>query len=310
MAIHGSTIQPLLSMCKLDVGRFVSIVVIYMGKKRKKTHIVEDQFGEGGVGQDREFAPSRSGGPGSSKGGAGAGVSGGAPLQYVKHVPKFLQSHAHLLGQKPANIGRVDDDDRGHQHDGDKDKDDDEETEEEKRMALLQALEQNPDLAQEYPELLDLKKERDAAQLKVRGNEAFGKEAYRDAIDLFSKCIDLDPTNHTYYSNRAAAYIRIEAWEDAIRDGRECVRIAPTWAKGYIRLGTALSKSPHTASEAIYILKKAKSLDSNMQGIDQLLAQAHATKDSTLQEEEAPREKKKAKGPSFLLSFDEEGDEE
>ncbi|KAI8101230.1 hypothetical protein M9435_001338 [Picochlorum sp. BPE23] len=275
-----------------------------MGKKRKKTHIVEDQFGEGGVSQDKEFAPPRSGGPGSSKGGGGGSVPGSTPFHYVKHVPKFLQSHAHLLGQKPANIGTTDEDASDAQIHPQNDDGDDDETEEEKRMALLQALEQNPELAHEYPELLDLKKERDAAQLKAQGNEAFRKEAYRDAIDLFSKCIELDPTNHTYYSNRAAAYIRIEAWEDAIQDGRECVRRAPDWAKGYVRLGTALCQSPHTAAEAVYVLKKAKTLDPDMQGIDELLAQAQTTKD-TLQE---PKEKK-TKGSSLLLSFNEEGEE-
>lgn len=32
-----------------------------------------------------------------------------------------------------------------------------------------------------------------AADLKAKGNAAFSAQRYRDAIDLFSQCIELDP---------------------------------------------------------------------------------------------------------------------
>ena len=49
----------------------------------------------------------------------------------------------------------------------------------------------------------------------------------------------MDPDNHIYYSNRAAAYMTADSISKALRDAEKCVALAPTWAKGYSRLGAA-----------------------------------------------------------------------
>lgn len=56
-----------------------------------------DQFGEIGVSQDRE----QYGHGGVRHGGSGGGAGGrarGRDLTYQRHIPKFLQPHAHFLG--------------------------------------------------------------------------------------------------------------------------------------------------------------------------------------------------------------------
>ncbi len=69
--------------------------------KRKPSHSVSDQFGEYGGSQDRDeqFAPM---GRGRNTGGGSAGASArkGANLSFERHVPKFLQPYAHMLGAK------------------------------------------------------------------------------------------------------------------------------------------------------------------------------------------------------------------
>ena len=40
------------------------------------------------------------------------------------------------------------------------------------------------------------------------------------------------------YSNRCTAYIALEQYEKAMEDADECVRLQPSWAKGYLRRGS------------------------------------------------------------------------
>jgi heat shock protein 1/8 len=63
---------------------------------------------------------------------------------------------------------------------------------------------------------------------------------YMKAVENFTKALVLDPTNHILFSNRSGAYLAMGNAEDAAADARECVKISPTWAKGFGRLGAAL----------------------------------------------------------------------
>ncbi len=49
-----------------------------------------------------------------------------------------------------------------------------------------------------------------AEEYKTQGNAAFARKDYFEAIDLFSKGIALDESNHVLYSNRSASYAGIQ----------------------------------------------------------------------------------------------------
>lgn len=66
---------------------------------------------------------------------------------------------------------------------------------------------------------------------KNKGNEAFQKGNFLEAINHFSKAIELDPNNHILYSNRSASYASLGKYEDALNDANKCVQIKPEWAK-------------------------------------------------------------------------------
>ena len=83
-------------------------------------------------------------------------------------------------------------------------------------------------------------RQRESLEAKERAIEAFNEQNYKGAVDLLKKAIKLDPDNHIFYSNRAAAYMALEQYEKALADADECVRLQPTWAKGYSRRGAAL----------------------------------------------------------------------
>ena len=78
-----------------------------------------------------------------------------------------------------------------------------------------------------------------ANDLKDQGNQAFQAGDVQLAISLFTQAIDLDPDNHVFYSNRAAAYMKADSKSKALHDAEKCVQLAPTWSKGYSRLGAA-----------------------------------------------------------------------
>lgn len=47
-----------------------------------------------------------------------------------------------------------------------------------------------------------------AEELKSQANEYFKTEKYPQAIELYTQCIKLNPSNAVYYANRSIAYLR------------------------------------------------------------------------------------------------------
>lgn len=45
-----------------------------------------------------------------------------------------------------------------------------------------------------------------AQELKSQGNEAFKAQDYDKAIEFYSKALELDPNEHSIYSNRSGAH--------------------------------------------------------------------------------------------------------
>ncbi|KAL7747249.1 Hsp90 cochaperone [Sorochytrium milnesiophthora] len=76
-------------------------------------------------------------------------------------------------------------------------------------------------------------------ELKAQGNKAFSSGNFTEAVELFSKAIEGDASNHVLYSNRSAAYASLKDFDHALADARKTVELNPTWGKGYSRLGAA-----------------------------------------------------------------------
>jgi stress-induced-phosphoprotein 1 len=61
-----------------------------------------------------------------------------------------------------------------------------------------------------------------------------------EAIEYYSKAINLDGANHVYFSNRSAAYLSQGDAQNALEDANSCLGLKPDFAKGYSRKGAAL----------------------------------------------------------------------
>jgi len=53
-------------------------------------------------------------------------------------------------------------------------------------------------------------RQRESLEHKERAIEYFNDQNYKGAVDLLKKAIKLDPENHIFFSNRAAAYMALE----------------------------------------------------------------------------------------------------
>jgi len=77
-------------------------------------------------------------------------------------------------------------------------------------------------------------------QWKAKGNAALQAGKTSDAIEAYSKAIDLDGANHVFFSNRSAAYLKQGNASNALDDAKSCIGLNPDFSKGYSRKGAAL----------------------------------------------------------------------
>eukprot|EP00796_Vickermania_ingenoplastis_P004904 gene4904-3516_t len=79
--------------------------------------------------------------------------------------------------------------------------------------------------------------------LKAQGNDFFKQKKYSEAIECYTKAIQMDPNSEAtsaLYSNRAACWQALSNFSKALEDAEQCIRIRPTWLKGHFRKGVAL----------------------------------------------------------------------
>ena len=68
--------------------------------------------------------------------------------------------------------------------------------------------------------------------------QAFKEQKYPEAVKHYSEALargppEVNPEAHKLFSNRAACYTKLGAWNDGLKDAEECIRLAPDFAKGY-----------------------------------------------------------------------------
>ncbi|KAI8566301.1 hypothetical protein RHMOL_Rhmol02G0029800 [Rhododendron molle] len=76
--------------------------------------------------------------------------------------------------------------------------------------------------------------------INTQGNEFFKSGNYLKAAALYTQAIKLDPSNHTLYSNRAAAFLHLVKLNKALADAETAITLNPVWEKGYFRKGCVL----------------------------------------------------------------------
>jgi len=78
-----------------------------------------------------------------------------------------------------------------------------------------------------------------AEAFKQQGNTHLKLNKFKEAVESYGKAIDLDPTNATYFCNRAAAYIKLQELQKALEDCKQAVSLNPSYARAFGRMGYA-----------------------------------------------------------------------
>lgn len=79
-----------------------------------------------------------------------------------------------------------------------------------------------------------------AEGFKAEGNRLLAAKELAQAVEMYSRAIELDPDNAVYYSNRSAAFLAMgDARGKALKDAERCIELRPDWWKGYSRKGAA-----------------------------------------------------------------------
>ncbi|XP_063822821.1 stress-induced-phosphoprotein 1 [Ostrinia nubilalis] len=99
-----------------------------------------------------------------------------------------------------------------------------------------------------------------AEQEKELGNEYFKKGDYSNAVKHYTEAIMRNPDDPKLYSNRAACYTKLAAFDLGLKDCDQCCKLDPKFIKGWIRKGKIL-QGMQQHSKALTAYQKALELD-------------------------------------------------
>ncbi|VDK47568.1 unnamed protein product [Anisakis simplex] len=82
----------------------------------------------------------------------------------------------------------------------------------------------------------------EALKEKELGNAAYKKKEFDNALSHYDKAIELDPTNITFYSNKAAVLLEQQKYEDCIQLCQKAVEVGREQRAEYTLIAKALTR--------------------------------------------------------------------
>ncbi|XP_060179980.1 hsp70-Hsp90 organizing protein 3-like [Lycium barbarum] len=170
-----------------------------------------------------------------------------------------------------------------------------------------------PELMEVSEEEKELKEKKALAQKeKEAGNAAYKKKDFENAIQHYTKAIELDDADISFLTNRAAVYLEMGKYEDCMKDcdkaverGRELRSDYKMIARALTRKGTALVKMAKTSKDyepAIETFQKALTEHRNPETLKKLNDAEKAKKELEQQEYFDPQiaDEEREKGNQFF----------
>lgn len=85
--------------------------------------------------------------------------------------------------------------------------------------------------------------EAQAEAFKEKGNVAMNAKKYQEAVDFYTKALEIGGSNAVYVCNRSSANFCLEKYEEALFDAWIARELDPAYSKAWARLGAALLKT-------------------------------------------------------------------
>ena len=79
-----------------------------------------------------------------------------------------------------------------------------------------------------------------AKSLKEKGNQLVQERKYQEALECYTKAIEIDSKDPILYSNRSLMYYNLKDYDNAIKDADVAILLKPNHSKAYLRKGNAL----------------------------------------------------------------------
>ena len=82
-----------------------------------------------------------------------------------------------------------------------------------------------------------------AKDWKDKGNALVKEKKYKEALDCYSKAIEIDPNDPILYSNRSAMHLNLSEFDQALADADKAISIKADYAKAYSVIITNIKHS-------------------------------------------------------------------
>ena len=88
--------------------------------------------------------------------------------------------------------------------------------------------------------------------------QAFNEQRYPEAVKHYTEALargppDVNPDAHKLYSNRAACYTKLGAWNEGLKDAEQCIALEPTFIKGYMRAPCLALGTLHCLNATLHV---------------------------------------------------------
>lgn len=135
------------------------------------------------------------------------------------------------------------------------------------KKTLTKALQLDPDSSK----CMQLKKKLNKFDdVKEKANDAFKKGDHEEAIKYYSECLELDANYKSYnsiiYANRAAAFMKLTKYQEALTDCDKSIELNADYTKAYFRRGE-IKVLLEEFDDAVRDFKKVHQLDPQYAGI-------------------------------------------
>ncbi|PFX24991.1 Hsp70-Hsp90 organizing protein 1 [Stylophora pistillata] len=97
----------------------------------------------------------------------------------------------------------------------------------------------------------------EADELREKGNDAFKNRRFKEALNLYTRAIDLSPDDHQLFCNRALSHLKLEDPRKALQDCKKCLYLKPDYSKALQRKAWALRELVESGNSELEGQKRA-----------------------------------------------------